>query len=71
MTDQRYKEQKLPKYTELLGWKSFQMKYLSAAGTRGNTRQALKGKYINKMPAWTYQDDERPRELTEEQSTME
>ena len=42
----QYKEQKLPKYVEGMGWKDFKINYLMAAGTRGRTRLALEGKFM-------------------------
>ena len=42
-------DQKLPKYVPGMSFKDFQIKYLTAAGTRGRPRQALEGKFIGLM----------------------
>ena len=44
------REQRLPKYTEGMNWKDFQIKFLMAAGTRGRCRDALEGLFIGQMP---------------------
>ena len=49
----RKDEQKLPKYVTGMSYKDFKIKYLTAAGTRGNTRQALEGNYMGLLPGFT------------------
>ena len=36
-----------------MSYKDFKIKYLTAAGTRGNTRQALEGNYMGLLPGFS------------------
>ena len=51
-TRPHYREQKLPTYSEGMGYKDFEIKYLMTAGTRGRTKEALESKFFGKMPPW-------------------
>ena len=53
-TRTKTEEQKLPKYVPGMSVMDFQVKYLTAAGTRGKTRMILEGEYKDILPPWTY-----------------
>ena len=56
------REQKLPKYNDGIGWKDFEIKYLMAAGTRGRTKEALEGKFMD-LSETISDDEQEEREL--------
>ena len=66
------KEIEFPKYVRGKSYDDFFIKLIHAAGTRGNMKLILEGKYMDLMPGYIEVDGARIRgNLSDEQKTME
>ena len=49
----KLKELRFPRYLKGASWEDYSIKLLSAASTRGRAAEAMRGDFMQLMPAWT------------------